>query len=131
MSVTTTPPRLPAISEIDRAYEGLGKFISDLDMIVSEAEEFATGESVPVEDYVFMREHGIAVGDDTITAARLATDPAVIARLLVLSIELEDDADTIHRDALRLREQAVTAYREYVIERRSYRAHHVKADHDA
>jgi hypothetical protein len=122
--MNTTPVRLPTISEIDRAYHRLGQFISDLDMLAAATEQFATGESVPIEDYVFMRDNGIAVGDDATSAARRETDPAVIARLLVLAIELEDDADEIRKDAARLREQAVTAYREYVIERHLYRTDH-------
>jgi hypothetical protein len=75
---------------------------------------------------MFLLDHSISTEDSASAAARRATDPAVIARLLVFATELEDDAEAITTYAREIREGAITAYRQYVIERRSYKG---SADH--
>ena len=61
---------------------------------------------------------------DDLTAMIDATDPAVVARLLVFANELEDDAKAIGEQAAQLKRSLLMAYRNNVIERGSLRAGH-------
>jgi hypothetical protein len=79
------------------------------------------GEDIDPEDYAFLRDNRIALEDPVNAAARRATDPAVIARLLVLAAELAQDVEAISRYAEVIQEGAIRSYREYVIERHLYR----------
>jgi hypothetical protein len=106
---------LPAISAVDAADEKIGSFLSDLDMITSDVAIFA-GDEMPLADAVFMSKHGIKIP----TGRPRHADPATIARLLVFANEIVDDADSIKRDAEKLREALLSIYRNHVIDGRRF-----------
>jgi hypothetical protein len=109
-SAQAAPARLPSISEVDRADEKLGSFMSDLDFFASDVAAFVR-EDVSLEDAAFMARAGIAVEEKC-----RYTDPATIVRLLVFADETLDDLDRIRDDAQKLRGDLLWAYRECVIE---------------
>jgi hypothetical protein len=112
MPSTTTRNRqnLPAISAVDRADEHLGLLLSDLDWMTSDVASFA-GESVSLDDAVFLMSHHIEVGEP-----ERHVDPAIIARLLVFANELESDAESIREYSNQLRDSLLSIYRQRLCE---------------
>ena len=115
-STASTALYLPKISEVDAADHTIGAFKSDLDKFKSAAETFV--RFVSLNDGMFLEKAGIEVREQ-----RRNADPAIIARLLVFADEVLDDVDQIREDALALRRDLLTAYREFVIERHLWREH--------
>jgi hypothetical protein len=111
--MNTLASRLPSISDVDRADDKLAGFISDLDAFASRAHEKYVSAGVSLEDAAFMVESGIAVEPSDAAAS----DPAVIARLLVFADEVIDEVELIEQRAIALRHALLVGYRETVIER--------------
>jgi hypothetical protein len=102
---------LPSISTVDEADDLLARFLSRLEDFAVTAESFGS-DPVSLEDAHFLDRAGI----DFEHRERIA-DPATIARLLVFADETLDDADTVRREAARLREALLVIYRYLVIDR--------------
>jgi hypothetical protein len=115
MPSSTEQRSLPAISVVDRADDHLGRLLSDVDAMTSAVESFV-GDGMPLHDFLFLRQSGIAIEDSP-----RHPDPATLARLLVFANELADDAKAIEDYAQRLRAALLTTYRECIIDRRLQR----------
>ncbi len=101
---------LPTISAVDEADELACTLMSSLDQLAAAAERFA-GDDVP------RNESGIPLEEPP----PRHVDPAVVARLLVFSNQLEGDIDTIGEYTERLRDALLRAYVELVRESSPHR----------
>jgi Txe/YoeB family toxin of Txe-Axe toxin-antitoxin module len=112
VATTTRVPRLPTLTDIDEADEKLGSFMSSLDWFRSEAEMLDRGRDISLDVLVAMGRANIDPPDDY----SYEHDDKTFARLLVLADELERDADTIRKDAEKLRQALLGIYRHRVHE---------------
>jgi hypothetical protein len=103
---TTTAEQLPTDGEIDLVDYKSGTLTSDLDVFVSSVER-AMGPTIPLEDAVFMERNGIDSSDN-----REPLDDATLARWLVFTAGLLDDAEIIRKAASRMQVLLACDYRD-------------------
>lgn len=107
MSATATRvPRLPTLNDIEEADNKLGSFMSSLDWFTSEAEAIDKGREIPLDVAAAMIRNNVEFED----SFPYEHDDKTFARLLVFADELLNDAESIERDAHRLRQALLGIY---------------------
>jgi hypothetical protein len=112
MATTERVPRLPTFADIEEAEEKLGSFMSSLDWFTSEAEGIDKGRDIPLDVLIAMGRAKIRPPDNF----PYEHDERVFARLLVFADELDTDAESIRKDAARLRQALLGIYRHRIID---------------
>jgi hypothetical protein len=100
---------LPPISDVDKADELIGGFLSDLDDLHRRVNELT--RTVPLEDLAFTEANGIQLDNRPVHI-----EPAAVARLLVFADEVIEDAAHIAEYAEKIRGGVLRLYRNHVIE---------------
>jgi hypothetical protein len=97
---------LPMWEEIELADYKIGSFTSDLDSIASSVAT-ACKPAVPIEDAVWMDQHGIAVSEDR------EVDLTLLLRLVAFATSALEDAERIAEDARKIQQNALSLYHEH------------------
>lgn len=97
------PGTLPTWKEIELADYKAGSFTSDVEAIASTVRA-SLEPSVTIEDYVWMREHGVAPPDEP------RPDPLLVLRLVAFAAEVGEDARSLAELAEQLQRDALTLF---------------------
>lgn len=104
MPTTHDAVDLPSSEEIELAEYKVGSFISDLDHFRMRVEELSEG--MTPEEYLRLRDAGEEIPKPA------ALDQPLLARIVVFADDAIHDAETISRDARRLKSEARALFHE-------------------